>query len=98
MDNRTTLGLGVDTEELSLDPDVVWRLNSLLNQVSPDGRRYIPRAEEPENPKTGEVYLADAQNWNPDSTSNNAHLVIYIDGNWQRIAEFNTSLDGTQYP
>lgn len=67
-------------------------VNSILDQVGPNGRQYPPQDGAPAGPESGDVYLADGTNWDPVGNGN-AALVIYLDGGWVAIQEF-TSVGG----
>lgn len=62
-------------------------VNTILDNVGPDGRRFPPRAEPPAEPEPGDLYLADGTNFDP-AGSGNAALVIYLGGAFVVVNEF----------
>lgn len=70
-------------------------VNSILDSVGASGRQFEPLASPPDNPETGDTYLADGTNWDETSGgTGNAALVTYIEsGNeWEVVNEFSTGL------
>lgn len=70
-------------------------VNSILDSVGASGRKFEPLESPPDNPETGDTYLADGTNWDATSGgSGNAALVTYIEsGNgWEVVTEYSTGL------
>jgi hypothetical protein len=66
-------------------------VNAILDNVGASGRKFEPLESPPDNPETGDTYLADGANWDVAGTGN-AALATYIDGAWEVTNEYSTGL------